>query len=41
MEDGIPYVSLKTLMELKLACGMTTAHRPRDFDDVIQLIRVY
>ncbi len=39
-EDGIPYVSLKTLLELKLASGMTTAHRPRDFDDVIQLIRV-
>ena len=39
-EDGIPYVSLKTLLELKLASGMTAAHRPRDFDDVIQLIRV-
>ena len=37
--DGIPYVSLVTLLELKLACGMTTAHRPRDLDDVIQLIR--
>ena len=36
--DGIPFVSLKTLLELKLACGMTTDHRPRDFDDVIQLI---
>lgn len=39
-EDGIPFVSLKTLLELKLASGMTTSHRPRDFDDVIQLIRV-
>jgi hypothetical protein len=38
--DGIPFVSLKTLLELKLACGMTTAHRPRDFDDVIQLVRI-
>ena len=38
--DGIPYVSLKTLLELKLACGMTVSHRPRDFDDVIQLIRI-
>lgn len=38
-KDGIPYVSLKTLLELKLACGMTAAHRPRDLDDVIQLIR--
>ncbi len=38
-EDGLPYISLKTLLELKLACGMTTSHRPRDLDDVIQLIR--
>jgi hypothetical protein len=38
-KDGIPYVSLKTLLELKLACGMTAPHRPRDLDDVIQLIR--
>jgi hypothetical protein len=38
--DGIPFISLKTLLELKLACGMTTAHRPRDFDDVIQLVRI-
>lgn len=37
--DGIPFVSLKTLLELKLASGMTAPHRPRDFDDVIQLIR--
>jgi hypothetical protein len=37
--EGIPFVSLKTLLELKLACGMTTDHRPRDLDDVIQLIR--
>lgn len=40
LEDGIPFVSLKTLLELKLACGMTVSHRPRDFDDVIQLVRV-
>ena len=39
-EDGIPYVSLNTLLELKLACAMTTTHRPRDMDDVIQLIRI-
>lgn len=37
--DGIPYISLPTLLELKTACGMTAAHRPRDLDDVIQLIR--
>ncbi|MCA9054205.1 MAG: hypothetical protein KDA75_10235 [Planctomycetaceae bacterium] len=39
-DEGVPYISLKTLLELKLASGMTTDHRPRDFDDVIQLIRV-
>ena len=39
-EDGIPYVSLPTLLELKIASGMTTTHRPRDLDDVIQLIKV-
>lgn len=39
-DDGIPYISLKTLIDLKLASGMTAAHRPRDMDDVIQLIRV-
>jgi hypothetical protein len=39
-EDGIPFVTLKTLLELKMASGMTAPHRPRDFDDVIQLIRI-
>lgn len=38
-EEGIPFVSLPTLLELKITSGMTTAHRPRDLDDVIQLIR--
>lgn len=38
--EGVPYISLKTLLELKLASGLTTSHRPRDFDDVIQLIRI-
>lgn len=38
--DGIPYVSLDTLLELKLASGMTAAHRPQDLADVIELIRV-
>ncbi len=37
--DGIPIVSLPALIELKLASGMTAVHRPRDLDDVIQLIR--
>jgi hypothetical protein len=39
-KEGIPYISLPALLELKLASGMTAPHRPRDFDDVIQLIRV-
>lgn len=38
--DGILYVSLVTLLELKLASGMTAAHRLQDMADVIQLIRV-
>ncbi len=38
-DDGVPYVSLPSLLELKLASGMTAPHRPRDLDDVIQLIR--
>ncbi|MFM7519789.1 MAG: hypothetical protein ACKO9B_04880 [Planctomycetota bacterium] len=38
--DGIPYVALDTLLELKLASGMTAAHRPQDLADVIALIRV-
>ncbi len=37
--DGLPYINLVSLLELKLASGMTAAHRPRDLDDVIQLIR--
>ncbi len=38
-DQGIPYIRLSTLIELKLASGMTAPDRPRDFDDVIQLIR--
>ncbi len=37
--DGLPYLPLRVLLELKLASGMTAPHRPRDLDDVIQLIR--
>ena len=37
--EGLPYVTLKTLIELKLASGMTAAHRLQDLADVIQLIR--
>jgi hypothetical protein len=39
-EDGVPILSLPVLLELKLASGMTAPDRPRDLDDVIQLIRV-
>ncbi len=39
-DESIPIVNLRTLIELKLASGMTAPHRPRDFDDVIQLIRI-
>lgn len=37
--DGLPVIPLRPLLELKCASGMTTTHRPRDLDDVIQLIR--
>jgi len=39
-EAGVPYITLPKLVELKLASGMTAVDRPRDLDDVIQLIRV-
>jgi hypothetical protein len=35
----LPVLRLPVLLELKLASGMTAPHRPRDLDDVIQLIR--
>jgi hypothetical protein len=38
--DGINYVNLETLIELKLASGMTNAGRLRDLADVQELIRV-
>jgi hypothetical protein len=38
--DGIPYVSLPALLELKLASGMTAPHRFQDLADVVALIRV-
>ena len=37
---GIPFLNLKTLLELKIASGMSAEHRPRDLDDAIQLIRI-
>ena len=39
-EEGLPFISLKTLIELKLASGMTAAHRLQDMADVMNLIRV-
>ncbi len=36
---GTAVIELPVLIELKLASGMTAPDRPRDFDDVIQLIR--
>ncbi len=38
--EGLPFISLKTLIELKLASGMTAAHRMQDMADVMNLIRV-
>jgi hypothetical protein len=37
---GTSTLALASLIELKLASGMTAPDRPRDLDDVIQLIRV-
>jgi hypothetical protein len=36
---GVKTITLPALVELKLASGMTAPDRPRDLDDVIQLIR--
>jgi hypothetical protein len=38
--DGKRMLSLPHLIELKIASGQSAPDRPRDFDDVIQLIRV-
>ncbi len=38
--DGIRYIGLPTLIELKLASGMTSPGRLRDLSDVLELIRV-
>jgi len=41
VHDGsVPYINLVSLLELKIASGMTAAHRLQDLADVIQLIRV-
>ncbi len=38
--DGIRYLRLENLIELKLASGMTNANRLKDLADVQELIRV-
>ena len=38
--DGIRYLSLPKLIELKLASGMTSPARLRDLSDVLELIRI-
>lgn len=38
--DGIKYVTLPTLIELKIASGMTNSGRLKDLADVIELIKV-
>lgn len=39
-DENLPYLNLKTLLELKIASGMTAAHRLQDLADAIQLIRI-
>jgi hypothetical protein len=38
--DGVRYLTLPTLIELKLASGMTSPSRLRDLSDVLDLIRI-
>jgi len=38
--DGFRVLSLETLVELKLASGMTAPHRGQDLVDVMELIRI-
>lgn len=38
--NGVSYVNLKTLIELKLASGMTNEGRLKDLSDVLELIKV-
>ncbi len=39
MSDDLRVLSLRTLIELKLASGMTAPHRGQDLVDVMELIR--
>jgi hypothetical protein len=38
--DGVRYLNLERLIELKLASGMSNAARLRDLSDVLELIRI-
>lgn len=38
--DGISYINLPTLVELKLASGMTNPGRLKDLSDVLELIKI-
>jgi hypothetical protein len=38
--ESLPYINLKSLLELKIASGMTASHRLQDLADAIQLIRI-
>ena len=37
---GIKFLRLSTLVELKIASGMTAPHRLKDLSDVIEVIRL-
>ncbi len=39
-DDNLPFLNLKSLLELKITSGITAAHRLQDLADVIQLIRI-
>ncbi len=40
VSDGISYINLPTLVELKLASGMTSPGRLKDLADVLELIKI-
>jgi hypothetical protein len=39
-QEGLRYINLRVLVELKIASGLTAPDRLQDFADVIQLVRV-
>ena len=40
-EDGLAFVTLKTLIEMKLASARSAAHRIKDKADVLELIHLH